>query len=146
MLVLEVGETADNRLTTNVAAVWDDYADKALIDARLQVFYTKRRLIDLALGFYRNQVDFQAAGDIGMKLDQRTKHLADMRAQTEAEIEAIQVKSAKRRGGASTPLTTVAPVTAPVAIPYPFLLDANDPAFTGSPYFQTDLDAGSMHP
>lgn len=132
LLVLEVGETKDNRLTSNVSAIWDGYAAVGAVDSRLQSLYTKRRLIDLALGYYRNHVDFQAAGDVGMKLSQRAVRLESMRADAQAEIVRIEKKVRGRRGGASLPLVTTTPSVPP--LPSPPFPDANDPRWRGDPY------------
>ena len=148
LLVLEVGDTPDTRLATNVAGIWDDYADKALIDPRLQVFYTKRRLIELALGYFRDQVDFQVMNDVSMKMDQRTQHLALQYKAAEDEITSLQLRAQKRRTGASTPLTTTAPISPPdpgTIVVNP-VLDANDPVFAGSPYYRDGFTSGEVRP
>ena len=74
LIVLEVGDVVtpsapSGILTTNIALVWQSYADKALIWPRLQELYSKRRCLDIVLGVRREQVD-RAADTIRENLSQ----------------------------------------------------------------------------
>lgn len=136
LLVLEVNDTPDGRLTNNVAAIWAACAPYAQIDYQLQVLYTKRRLIELAQGYYTTQVTFNAFQDASVNLSDILKGYGLMRAQVQVEIERIEAKAQKRRGAVSTPITTTAPITPEEAMlpPASPFSDANDPAYAGSPY------------
>ena len=144
LIVFEVGDVADGRVAANVAAIWSDYADKALIDYRLQRLYTVLRCAQLVLGYYVQQVDFQASSDISMKNDQRTQHVRAIANTAQCEITALETKARSRRGGATGTLTTTEiaiPPAAPNApIPNPWI-DATDPVYAGSPYFDVGIGA-----
>src|SRR5438105_8707634 len=86
LIVLEVGDTPDGRLTANVSDIWADYADKALLDARLQQLYTKLRCIDMVLGYERTSVDYQQLRVLEVKAGQSPDRLLKMKAVLEADI------------------------------------------------------------
>jgi len=127
LIIDEVGDTPDKRLLANLNTIWGRYVGLVPLDNRLPFLYAKRTFIDLALGYHRMQVD-TTTGQRVVKRDQLTQHLADMRAQTQAEIVRVE-RSGGPAGGA---LTTVASVT-------PYLVDQPDdldPVLTGSPYIR----------
>lgn len=134
LLILEVGDMADNRLALNVAVIWDRYADKALIYPRLREFYVKRALIDLCLGGVRNNVSFSEPGGLSIQQNLQTTNLRAMKVECEAEIRRLEELARKNRPIAVGTLTNVEPRTPP---PFPQPLnprDANDPLYTGDPY------------
>jgi hypothetical protein len=123
----EVGDWPDRYLEDRLDAAWDSYSDKAYTEPRLQELYTKRRLIDLALGRVRNQVDTSVTADEGAKLAQLTANLRAMRLETQAEIAAIENGTGLPRGGLLT-------ATVPIPPPDPNMVDANAILYSGSPY------------
>lgn len=145
LIALEVGDTPDGRVSANVAAIWADYADKALLDARLQVWYTTVRCIDLALGYERTNVDYGQLGVLTMKAGQSPDRLLAMRKARQADITMLEAKARARRGGVSGTLTTTEiaiPPEAPNApVPNPYI-DATDSTYAGSPYYSPGFTPG----
>lgn len=139
VLVLQVGDTPDNRLIANAGVLWDRWADKASVAPRLQELYTKRDLIDLALAYHRTSVDMKVAVR-ELKNNQLYTNLAQMRADTQAEIVRVEALARARRAATVGALTTTTPTVPPFTVgapQYPAfpVPDANDPALRGSPYY-----------
>lgn len=133
LIILEVGDEVTAAwptgvLFTNIATMWDSFADKALVAPRLQELYTKRRAIDAVLGIVRGQVTFNIANDHSRNQSDKAKTLLSMRQEAQAEIVRLEAQARSNRGGVAGVITTVAPIT-PTNPP-----DANDPAYQGSPY------------
>lgn len=133
LIILEVGDEVTTAwpsgvLTANIVAMWESYADKALIAPRLQELYTKRRAIDAVLGIVRNQVTFNIANDHSRNQSDKAKTLLSMRGEVQADIKQIETQARSGRPGVAGQITTTAPIT-PTYPP-----DANDPAYQGSPY------------
>lgn len=137
LLVLEVGDTPTGLLATYAGTVWAAYTDKAQIAPRLQRAYTKRTLIDIALGAARYDVDFADAMNVSIRSSQRVTALVAMRVVADAEIVRIEAKAKASRGMTTTPITQVAPELSPTVGTYPTTIDANSPYYQGDPYFRT---------
>lgn len=142
-VVAQVGDTPTGLLVTHMTTAWVRNAEKALIHPRLQEAYYKRDLIDLALGYYRAQVDVTLGTDMAQKRSQRFIALAAMRADAQVDIEKIEKVARARRGIAIGLLTTTAPVTPSIPDPTNPYIDANDPRFSGSPYVASRTRNGS---
>jgi hypothetical protein len=91
MLIASVGETSSNLLATNVDGIWDLYGSAP---ARLQYLYTKRDLIDLAMGEMRVRVSFAARDDVGVDATDFLGNLLLMKASTDADIAKEEAKTA----------------------------------------------------
>lgn len=133
LIILEVGDEVTAAwpagvLTANIAIMWASFADKALISARLQELYTKRRAIDSVLGIVRGQVTYNIANDHSRNQSDKAKTLLAMRKETQDEITRVEAQARANRPGVSGQLTTTAPIT-PANPP-----DANDATYQGSPY------------
>ena len=152
LIIAEVGDAPDNRVTTNIVAIWADEAGHANVDPKLQVLYTKRRCIDLLLGYYRGRVDMRTFDHAELKLSQMTGNLAQMRLGVQTEITRLEKKARSSRVGVATPITQVQPISAQDEInretgPQPAIIDPNDPAYAGSPWEPLTFDAwGDTYP
>jgi hypothetical protein len=137
LLVLEVGETPDLRLAANVGTYWTLNAAYGAIYAPLQRWYTKLNLIDLALGYYRAQVNTTVPGGVSLQYQQRVQSLLAMRADTLTMVTTLQQQAQSSRGGAQAPITQtqpeLPPPLAPVPATFPYA-NANDPIWQGDPY------------
>jgi hypothetical protein len=147
-IVDEVGDTPDGLVSSYSLATRDKYAGKALLDPQLQVLYTTRDLLKLKRRQYAEQVDFTAQGDVQLKLSQRTAYLTDRIKESQTEIERLEMLARRRRGGVTTPITTVVPVSvadevARENLPPPQLPDPSDPSLGGWPFGSTP---GDMRP
>lgn len=137
LVVLEVGECPDNRLSQNAATVWALNAGYGAIYPPLQRWYTKLNLIDLALGYYREQVNTSIDGT-SMAYQQRVVSLLAMRADTVTMLGMLYAQARASRGIAVAPITQTTPELPPPlqplpqSWPYP---DANSPRWSGSPYY-----------
>lgn len=137
LLVLEVGDNADRLLAANVAALWDRFADKALVSTRLRELYVKRSLIDLARGAIRDQIDYSLGGAAAASFHahDRVETLEKMRANLYAELQQEERVARHTRPLALGTLTQTAPELPADGTAPPATLDANDPRFAGSPYW-----------
>lgn len=137
LLVLEVGETPDTRLLTNVATVWALNAAYGALYPPLQRWYSKLGLIDLALGYYRDQINTSIDG-VSMAYQQRVASLLSMRETTMAMVGTLYAQARASRGIAVAPITQTEPELPPPlqplpqSWPYP---DAGDARWSGSPYY-----------
>lgn len=148
LIISQVGDTAQSVVAQNVAGVWDAYAGRALVAGpALQALYTKRDCIDLVLGSLREDVDSAIPGDMASKEDQKTGHLRAMRTEASAEIVRLEARARSTRGGATTPITTVVPISVADEVarqqqPPSQLPDPNDPRYGGWPFPTPTQDAG----
>jgi len=142
-IVAQVGDTPTGLLVTHMTTAWVRNAEKALIHPRLQEAYYKRDLIDLALGYYRAQVDVTLGTDMAQKRSQRFMALETLRADAHAEIEKVEKIARARRGIAIGLVAAAAPVTPPIPIPTNPYADANSPTYAGSPYVTSGTRNGS---
>jgi len=136
LIILEVGDEVTAAWPTgvlfaNIAAMWASYADKAQISARLQELYTKRRAIDAVLGIVRGQVTYNIANDHSRNQSDKAKTLLSMRKEAQDEITRLEAQARSNRAGVAGQITTQAPISPPLVGG----VDANDPAFQGSPYY-----------
>jgi hypothetical protein len=136
LLVLEVGDTADSLLATNVALLWDRYADKALVYPGLQAQYVKRSLVDLALGVARSQVDYDVHNQFAAKGSQESGRLLQLRQEVQLDINRLEKLAVSRASAVVGQMTATAPQSAPSTAPtYPNGPEANDERYAGSPYY-----------
>jgi len=137
LLIAEVGETPDTRLLNNVATVWALNEGYGALYPPLQRWYSKLGLIDLALGYYRDQIDVNLDG-LGMRYQQKVTNLLSMREATMAMIGTLYAQVRASRGIAVAPITQTEPELPPPlqplpqSWPYP---DAGDARWSGSPYY-----------
>lgn len=135
----EVGDTPDQKVSAWAKRYWDKHAGKAQLDRQLQVLYTTRDCWRLKLSSYQEQVDFQAQGDLQLRLSQRTGFGAERITELQAEIERLEIKARKRRAGVTLPITQQTPISVQdelnrQAQPPPQIIDPNDPIYAGSPF------------
>lgn len=136
LAVLQVGECPDNRLAMNVALIWEQSVWAATIYPPLQAVYTRLGLVDLALGWYRDQVDINLDG-LGNRYQQRVASLLSMRTTIEAQIVQYQAMARAGRSGVIAPITQTQPELPPDLAPAPLVTmypNAADPFFQGDPY------------
>jgi hypothetical protein len=136
LAVLQVGECPDNRLQMNVALIWEQAAWAATLYPPLQAAYTRLGLIDLALGYYRDQVNTSIDGT-SMAYQQRVDSLLKMRATVEGQISQYQAMARAARGGVAAPITQVTPELPPDLAPPSLatsLPDRNDEWYQGDVY------------
>lgn len=82
-LIASVGDFGDSFLATNLPSVWARYDG---VSGRLQFLYTRRDLIDLAMGEVRKRVSFDAPQDVGVDASDLIKALLAMKKDILAEI------------------------------------------------------------
>ena len=124
LIIVEVGDDAGSSLAFSVPLYWERH--RGIADPELRYLDAKRDAIDLLLGPAKDQVDVTSDGDTA-KLDQRWKHLLEMRNLVNDLI--LQASSQSDVGAAAGALTTTAPIMAPIGA-----LDSNAAAYRGSPY------------
>jgi hypothetical protein len=125
-IVREVGDP-NTTVAAVIADLWTEYASLALIDAQLQVLYTKRAALNIRLA------EEQAAIDVGLDGDtyrrgQRFDHLLAMRADTQSEIVRIEKRSTIQGVPVAGFLTKTAPLEPTIDAP-----DLNSPLYSGLP-------------
>jgi hypothetical protein len=126
LIVAQVGDEVTTAwpggvLATNIAAVWDGYADSP---TELQKLYTRRDCIDLVLGVVRGQVDFQIANDHSRKQQQKAATLLSMRQACLDDID--RAITTLGSAGAVGAITKTAPV-----MPTPDQLDPSARRYRG---------------
>ena len=84
LIILSVGDNAAGTLAANIDLLWAAHED--VTDLALRALFVKLDAIDLMLGDVRRQVDTSGLDGASVKLDQLSKHLLDMRTQTELAI------------------------------------------------------------
>src|SRR5947209_15116037 len=127
-IIAEVGDP-NNTIGPVVEIVWDLMADRAAIDPRLQVLYTKRAALDARLAEEAPFIDF-GSGQDRFSRSQVHDHLQAMRESTQAEITRIEQIARANRTPAFGALTGTSPES-PVTPSSP---DATDPRYAGDPY------------
>lgn len=136
LLVAQVGDCPDSRLGINVALLWQQNAWAATISPPLQAAYTRLGLVDLALGYYREQVD-TTLGETSLRYQQRVANLLEMRATVQGQVAQYQAMSRASRAGVAAPIAQTTPELPPDLRPprplsqYP---DANSEEWQGDPY------------
>ena len=136
LILEEVGDFPDHYLKDRLDTVWDSYADKGYVAPRLQEYYTKKRLIDLALGHVRHLTDTAISPDQGAKLSQMTANLRAMKTELLVDIQATVNSAAAGVYAASGYLTN----TVPINPPYSGGPDANDIIYHGTPYASSTVE------
>ncbi|HEV7216313.1 MAG TPA: hypothetical protein VGP33_14445 [Chloroflexota bacterium] len=135
-LVASVGDTPNALLSQNAAFLWQQAAWAGALYAPLQQQVVRRSLIDLALGYYRDQID-TSLGEASLHYQQRVTSLLAMAAQTDAMVARYQRMATASRAGTAAPITQVTPELPPDLTPaqpisqYP---DANSPQYQGDAY------------
>lgn len=124
LIVLAVGDDTAGTLAATVDLLWLSHDDTA--DMGLRALLTKLDAIDLMLGRVRSSVDFRTSSGSAVSADQLTKHLREMRVETEAAI--TQAQAGLGGGLAIGTLTKTAPVTPASGQP-----DPNARAHRGDP-------------
>lgn len=138
LIVLEVGDVAtpsapSGILATNIALIWQSFADKRQVWPRLQELYSKRRCLDIVLGLRREQVD-RAADTIRESLSQIARELEQMRAACQREIDKVEAVARANRGGVVAAIVQTTIETPPTGAVVSDILDANSPRYQGDPY------------
>lgn len=133
-IIASVGDFGNNFLATNLPDVWAKYDS---IGGRLQFLYTKRDIIDMAMGEVRKSVTALTPQDVSMYLSDMLKGLLAMKKAVLADIDKELVNPGgvvDAVGGlvafAGELLTTGSTdLMGPRGYP-----DANDMIYRGSPY------------
>jgi hypothetical protein len=86
-ILASVGDFAGGFLAANLDYVWAKYD---LIGGRLQLLYTKRDLVDMAMGEVRKRVDFQTPSDVSVMASQLLNNLLKMRNALSADITKLE--------------------------------------------------------
>jgi hypothetical protein len=118
-------------LSTLIAGIWGEYADKAYVAPRLQELYTERDLFDRMITLIQDRFDFSDS-DASFKRSQRVQTLVDRRDVVQGKIDALLAMVAANRAPAVGAITA----TAPMGPPFPLGVNANHPQYGGSPYFR----------
>lgn len=139
LIVLEVGDVVtpsapSGILATNIALIWQSFADKRQVWPRLQELYSKRRCLDIILGLRREQVD-RSADTISERLSQMAGELERMRAACQKEIERVEAIARANRGGVVAAIVQTTIETPPTGQIVSDVIDANSPALAGDPYY-----------
>lgn len=168
IMLLEVGAGLDapsrpelDRLTPNIALLFNFYADKAFIFPRLQYLYAKRHLLMILQGTLRNKV---TGGFGGMRVHQTdsVKAVGQMYKETGDEITRIEKWSRAVRPGVVQRAFAKVPSTPgilnPVIQPLPPKIvglpngavpdgqgDPNAPAYRGDPLIDSNGTFGNTN-
>lgn len=121
----------DGYLSTLISTIWSEYTDKAYIAPRLQELYVERDLYDRMVALIQDKYDFSDEQS-SFKRSQRVQTLVDRRAVVQEKIGTLLAMVNANRAPAVGQLTAVAPVR-PL---FPGAIDANNPRYTGSPYYR----------
>ena len=130
LIVLEIGDTAENLLANNVNLVWNAYQDKGPIFPRLQEWYVRRDMILMAQAAMRNQVDFSMNGDLSLRLSERTQFLRDRYKEVSTEIVRLE-----KIAQATRPSVIGELLAKDLETPPPGAADSMSRRLIGSPYF-----------
>jgi hypothetical protein len=130
LIVLEVGDTADQLIQNNIDTFWTLY-DTLALAGRLQYLYAKRKAVEVLMGSVRTLVDSEITGDSKFALHQRMTNLETMLAACDQDI-AAERRNLAGQGSAVGLLTTTAPIASPTGRP-----DANDPRYSGDPNWRS---------
>lgn len=150
LLIRQVGEVATTDFPAGLLAgsvddLWAQYADQAVLGARLRELYVKRGLIEVKLGQVNSAVDF-VDGDHAQKASQAATALQKMLDRVEAQIE-TETEVAAGAGGTAAigdlaTLTPESPPTGPLV--RPFGPKAEDPPYWPSPYYPERRRGGTV--
>ena len=127
LIVIEVGDTADHLIQTNIDTFWALYDDLAGL-GRLQYLYAKRKALVTLMGSTWKLIQVEIVGDSKYALQQRMTNLQTMLTACDTEIST----EAQRGIGAGEVVVGQLTTTAPIASP-PGWPDANDPSYAGDP-------------
>ncbi len=112
-------------LTPTIGAIWDAWADKALVAPRLQYWYALRHAADILIGQLRNQT-WSQLGPMSVQGGQKLKNLQMIRDNAQAEIGLVE----KRAAGYRPPVVGALRQTAPI-LPAANQPDPNSRAYRG---------------
>jgi hypothetical protein len=127
-------------LAVRMPRVWVHWNAMAFRAPGLQEAYAERECIQIVLSRLRIRVDWNTGQALAMKMSQQVAALEAMLKEANAHIQKIEedARLGARAGGATGRLIHVEPIEPPTQFPDPMLpVDANDPRFTGSPYYST---------
>jgi hypothetical protein len=87
LIVLEVGDADDKRLSRNISLLWSLYTNAG--SQTMQYLLARRHAIQMVMGAVRELIDINAAGEVNVSWSQRIGNLKVMLDATQAEIDAI---------------------------------------------------------
>jgi hypothetical protein len=118
-------------VATALDRYWDQNADRALGDLRLQAAYTLRDCVDALLSSAPVQTGIRVSvGGDSFNNEQWFDHLAAVRANAQLEIADTVRRLGRARGAVAASLAATEPSAPDRLTP----ISAFDPAFAGSPY------------
>jgi len=129
-----VGDFSDGFLASQLDYVWQKYD---VVGGGLQILYTKRDLLDMAMGRVREQVDFQTPSDVSVQASQLLNNILKMRNAIQAEIDKLSntpggvVESGSTFVAFAGELLTTGSTSLPG---FSGEVDVNSLDFRGSPY------------
>jgi hypothetical protein len=97
LIVLEVGDADDKRLSRNISLLWSLYVNAG--SRTMQELLTRRRAIQLVMGAVRDQIDINAAGEVNVSWSQRIGNLKVMLDATQAQIDDVTTGGLSRGTG-----------------------------------------------
>lgn len=100
LIVLEVGDADDKRLSRNITLLWSLYAGAG--SQTMQYLLTRRHAIQMCMGAVRELIDISAAGEVNVSWSQRIGNLRVMLDATNAEIVAAAGGGIGGSSGAGT--------------------------------------------
>jgi hypothetical protein len=145
LILSKVGEPLTGGPITGVLdALWDMYADKALIAPRLQYFYVLAEAYDLKIGAIQDGA-YMPVGVVQSKaLDDRVTSYRQLKADVLKDIARLERGYNQVRPVVSGTLTTTAPI-GPADDPRTiFAPDANDREFRGDAYLGRPTGSGRI--
>jgi hypothetical protein len=145
LILSKVGEPlTGGPITDSINALWDMYADKALIAPRLQYFYVLAEAYELKMGAIRDGA-YMPVGVVQSKaLDDKVADYRKSKAEALVEITKIERGYRGVRPVVSGTLTTTAPI-GPADDPRTlFAPDANDREFRGDAYLGRPTGSGRI--
>jgi|SRR5215203_2986956 len=86
LIVLEVGDAGDKRLSRNITLLWSLYAGAS--SQHVRYLLTRRHAIAMVMGAVRELIDISAAGEVNVSWSQRIGNLKVMLDATDAEVAA----------------------------------------------------------
>lgn len=118
-------------LSTLVASIWSEYADKAYVGPRLQELYTERDLYDRQIALIQDRYDFRDS-DAQFSRSQRVERLIGRRDKVIEKIGQIEAMVNANRAPAVGPILATQ-AFGPSSV---LALNAGSPRYGGSPYFR----------
>ena len=154
--ILPITAGSSGIVMQNAERLWSSHALRISLHPFLgpEIFgyYFKRSAVQLIIGVLESRVDFSAVGTaLSVKLNQRIAARMMQSERFTAEIIRLEAKLMGIAAPAVGLITRIEPITPPqpgdISSPLsavgdnsPWVLDANDPAILGSPYWRSGLD------